>query len=345
VDPDPIYIGPIESNLLFQPIEHLRKLQGLAVQSSIFLTNGKIEPFQKRGAHVLHVNVLRISKNPSLLYPYHSISLSNFDYLCIAQLSIRFHDWPAWSTSTTCAWHFHQTMKSLQQDLTICIPAMAHKQRQCPRKSSLGLLHHFIGIFLFMPSHMGSQYQSILWGKAYPNPDLPRLLCHCLSCFFSTKLQSSSNSTLLILRSRNNQLLTCSLCSAARPNHRKTVSGLLPNTSAIPRTLIPLTKSFNAISTFSSLVRRSKKTVPVRSLNTLPQPRQIYFLTPPLRVEYLPLATTLPIPVFWKYIQSALGQKTWGNDGALPRFPILSQLLPWHLVDPEWHNSVFMSTN
>jgi hypothetical protein len=155
VDPNSIYIGPIKGYLMFQPIKHLREFQDLSVQSSIFLTKGKIKPFQKRDAHVLDVNVLRISENDSLIYLYHSISLSNFDYLCMAQPGIRFHNRLARSTSTSCAWHFHQTMKRLQQGLQIWIQAIAHKQRQWPRKSSLGLLHQLIGILIFMSSHMG----------------------------------------------------------------------------------------------------------------------------------------------------------------------------------------------
>ena len=92
------------------PIEHFREFQGLAVQSSIFLTKGEIEPFQKRGAHVLYVNVLRIYENDSLLCPYHSLSLPNFDYPCIAQLGIRFHNRLTRSISMTSARHFRHTM-------------------------------------------------------------------------------------------------------------------------------------------------------------------------------------------------------------------------------------------
>jgi hypothetical protein len=87
---------------------------------------------------------------------------------------------------------------------------------------------------------------------------------------------------------------TSSLCSAARLSQNKTVSGFDPNTPAMPRTLIPLSNSLSARISLSSGVQRPKKTVPIRSLNTLPQILQVNPCTLPLMVEYVPLDTRFP---------------------------------------------------
>jgi hypothetical protein len=114
---------------------------------------------------------------------------------------------------------------------------------------------------------------------------------HSLRRFFFTEAQSSSNSTLLTFRSCSKKASTSSLCSAACRGQDKMVSGFCPNITAMPRILNALRKSLSASITLPPGVRRSKKTVPVRSLNTLPQVLQVNLRTRQFLVECVPLNT------------------------------------------------------
>ena len=106
---------------------------------------------------------------------------------------------------------------------------------------------------------------------------------------FFTEVQSSSNSTLLTFRSCSKKASTSSLCSAACRGHDKMVSGFCPKITAMPRILNALRKSLSARITVPPGVRRSKMTVPVHSLNTLPQVLQVNLRTRQFLVECVPL--------------------------------------------------------
>lgn len=75
---------------------------------------------------------------------------------------------------------------------------------------------------------------------------------------------SAPNFTWVTFNSFRSKAFTCSLCSAATRSQCQTVPSLTSMTLAIPRKDIPLTNSFNAMRTFSSM-EQLKNIVPDRS--------------------------------------------------------------------------------
>ena len=324
---------------VYLAVEHLYPFgEGdcLTRQTSVVLPKGKIFSFNQRGAHLIQIQRFLSSEDDSFVHCYHASFFPNLHQLGVAQLWGRNFKRPWRSPSSTGARALLQTVESSEKSFNVRIPTITNKEWKNNTQTPFGLGHQRMSVIFFVSPHMRGQYQTMLWCIAQPEPKLTRLLFQSFSRFFCTKVQSSSNSTLVTFRSRNNKFSTSSLCLAARRNQASIVSGFTSRTSAMPLTLNPFSKSLRARSTLSSGVRRSKKTVPVLSLKTVLQFLQMNFLSLPLWLAYVPFDTMLPASVLPYRSHWRLGQNTSLYAGAFPRLPILSLLFFWLTQYRRW---------
>jgi hypothetical protein len=272
-----------------------RKPHRLSGQALVVLTKRNFFPLDKRSAYAHHGTHIFRSKDDSLLRCHYPSMFTTLYQLGITQFRILNHLMPWRSTREACTWAILAFVKSANKRLNISISTVANKKGKGALQSFFSILYQNLCILLIMVSHTGGQHQTMFGNIAYPYPKLALFFFHSLRRFFFTKDQSSSNSTLLTFKSLGKKTSISSLCSAARLSQDKTVSAFDPNTPAMPRTLIPLSNHSSARITLSSGGQRSKKTVPVSSLNTLRQILQVNLRTRLLLVEYVPLDTIISL--------------------------------------------------
>jgi len=107
--------------------------------------------------------------------------------------------------------------------------------------------------------------------------------------------------------------------AAALTSHARTVSSCTPSTNEIPDRSTRTRSIFKAIITFSSEVRRSKKTVSWVSEKVVSQCRHRKIRRFLLSVMYVEMALTLPLFIRLKSGHSALGHGCPQSLGRLMR--------------------------